>query len=61
MKRDQLVSLIRFAGAHEDTATGTRLLIENRISREAYSKAFNEGRAMKASGMRCDCSACKKG
>lgn len=58
MNRATLNGLIYFAGYHEDTATGTRLLIENRISRAAYDLAFNAGRDARKSGQRCACTAC---
>lgn len=57
-KLDNALAKVKFAGYHEDTSMGTRLYIENRISFEAYSKAFNEGRQAKKNGMKCNCMDC---
>jgi hypothetical protein len=58
MKRKDALNAIMYAGYHEDTRTGTRLFIENRISFEVYNAKFNEGRQRKRNGQRCGCSEC---
>jgi hypothetical protein len=60
MKRDDLLRAIKYAGYHEDTKTGTRLYVENRISFQAYNDAWNQGRRMKQNGIPCGCSECSK-
>lgn len=60
MKRKDAIALIRYAGYHEDTGTGLRIYIENRISYEAYTEAFNEGRKLKRNGMKYNCRQCKE-
>ena len=47
MNRKQALVYIMLAGYENDTARGIRLYIENRVSREAYNKAFAAGRAKK--------------
>lgn len=59
MKREHLIGLLRVAGYHEDTATYTRLLIENRISKAAAREAFVQGRNARANGVGCSCGDCR--
>lgn len=60
MKRADALAWIRIAGYHDDTASYTRLYIENRVSYTAARAAFTAGRAQRAAGSRCTCSDCKK-
>jgi hypothetical protein len=59
-RREVVLSMLRVAGYHEDSASFTRLLIEERISRSVANEQFNNGRAMRSAGVRCDCHACKE-
>lgn len=60
MTRKTLIASITYAGYHNDTNTGTRLLIENRISKQRYDIAFNQGRHQKINGVKCSCTNCNK-
>lgn len=59
MKRDVLLSHLRVAGYHDDSATFTRLYIENRISYDSAKKEYLKGQKMKADGIGCTCPDCK--
>jgi hypothetical protein len=59
MTRKQIVALIVIAGYHNDTATGTRLYVEGRISMATYHDAFTKGKTLRAQGMKCTCQECK--
>lgn len=61
MQRKALIAAIVVAGYHDDTKTGTRLFVENRIKRADYDAAFNHGRQAKANGTPCTCFKCKSG
>lgn len=58
-KRERVLQAVKIAGYHEDRATGTRLLIEGRISMQSYNEAFNAGRRARAAGVRCECLDCQ--
>ncbi len=58
MKREHLIAMIRTAGYHEDPATYTRLLVENRISFTRAKAAFAEGQRARENGVRCTCRTC---
>lgn len=58
--REVVLSKLRVAGYHEDLASFTRLLIEERISHSVAREQFRAGRDMKAAGVRCDCHECKE-
>lgn len=58
MNRKQLIGAIRYAGYHDDYRTGVRPLVEQRVSKVAYDKAFAEGRAAKRRGIGCNCTEC---
>lgn len=58
VNRKQLIAAIQVAGYHNDAATGTRLLIENCISQQAYIEAYREGQRREAAGVRCTCAQC---
>lgn len=58
-KKQTLIQLIKIAGYHNDTKIGTRLFVENRITRADYDAAFHAGLAAKAAGQICTCSQCK--
>jgi len=60
MKRADAIAWIRIAGYHNDSKAFTRLLIENRVSREAANTAWSSGIKAKAGGMGCTCHHCKK-
>jgi hypothetical protein len=59
--REVVLTKIRVAGYHEDHAAYTRLLIEERVSKAVADEQFRNGRAQRASGVRCDCYECKNG
>ncbi len=58
--RQSLINRIMFAGYHDDTAAGTRLYIEGRISYPKYAAAFREGRRQAGAGVSCNCPECRK-
>lgn len=60
MKREHVLSQLLAAGYHEDRAAFTRLYVENRVSYAAAKKAYEQGRAAKARGVRCTCNDCRK-
>uniref|UniRef100_A0A6M3JHA0 Uncharacterized protein n=1 Tax=viral metagenome TaxID=1070528 RepID=A0A6M3JHA0_9ZZZZ len=59
MTRKQLINQIVYAGYHNDLDQGTRLFVENRISMQAYRKAFERGRLLFRNGMKCNCPECE--
>ena len=58
MTRPQLLTHLRTAGYHGDSQAFTRLLIENRITTQKARRAWREGQAVRANGVRCDCADC---
>lgn len=60
MKRADLLALLRVAGYHNDQRSQVRLMVENRISREAADKAWATGIEQKRQGMKCACQNCVK-
>ncbi len=60
VKRSIAIALIRTAGYHNDSATFTRLYVENRISLKVAKRAFAEGRKLKAGGVGCTCLECQE-
>lgn len=58
MKRATVLNWVRFAGYHNDVKAGTRIFVENRISKAAYDAAFTEGRRQRANGIKCGCQDC---
>ena len=60
MNRANALAYMRIAGYHGDRARFTRLLIENRVSREAADKAWTAGINAKQGGMKCACPDCNK-
>ena len=60
MKRADLLVLLRVAGYHNDQRSRVRLMVENRISREAAEKAWATGIEQKRQGMKCACHECTK-
>lgn len=58
MRIEQIISLMRIAGYHDDKAKFMRLYIEHRIAFAKAQSAFNEGRRLKQNGMRCTCHEC---
>lgn len=60
MKRKDAINALIFAGAHDDRAAFTRIYIENKIGLAAAKDAFATGKRLKASGMPCGCSECKR-
>lgn len=60
MTRKHLLTSIRVAGYHNDTEAGTRLFIENRVSRPVYNREFLKGKEMKSNGVKCSCSDCNQ-
>lgn len=59
MNRNTLITLVERTGYHGDQAEGTRLLIENRLSMEAYKRAWNAGSLKKKQGVPCHCHQCQ--
>src|SRR3954454_6067015 len=60
MKRADALNAIMHAGYHNDTKTGIRIYIENRVSFKAYKEKFKEGAKRKINGQGCSCSECSK-
>lgn len=60
MTRAMAIEHLRVAGYHDDRGAFTRLYVENRISYEAAKKAYGEGRSLRAQGIGCTCTVCKK-
>jgi hypothetical protein len=58
MTRNQAIAHARVAGYHEDTATFTRLICEQRVNRQTMNDAFYSGRKARANGMKCSCRDC---
>lgn len=54
MKREHVITALRVAGYHGDTARYTRLLIEERISKARAREAYAAGQRARAAGIRCD-------
>ena len=60
MNRRQALNLMIVAGYHHDKRTFTRLLIENRISREAAETAYHQGTIARKNNVACSCNDCAK-
>lgn len=60
VKRADAVHHLRYAGYHNDSASWTRLYIENRIGYAKAKEAWREGQQMKTNGVPCTCSECRK-
>lgn len=60
MSRADVLAGLRVAGYHNDQRTRVRLMVENRISREAADQAWHTGIKQKQGGMACACHACKE-
>jgi hypothetical protein len=58
MTRKDVLSYMRIAGYHSDTAAYTRLYVENRISRAIAQEAWLSGVNAEKSGMKCTCLDC---
>lgn len=56
--REIVLQLVKVAGFHNDTREGTRLFIQNKLSKKAYEAAFNAGREEKKNGGKCSCKQC---
>ncbi len=50
-KRQTILEHIKVAGYNNDHKTAIRLYVENRISYQAYQKAFRLGMELKAKGV----------
>lgn len=61
MTRAQALAAARVAGFHNDSATYTRLCIEERVNRIDMRAAWAEGVRAKSKGVACDCRACQRG
>lgn len=60
MRRLDLLALFRIAGYHNDQGQFVRLLVENRISKQAADKSYKDGQDMRAKGVKCHCYECRK-
>lgn len=58
MKRKDAISSLVSAGYHNDSATWSRVYIENRISYAVAKKAWGDGASAKKRGARCSCFEC---
>jgi hypothetical protein len=58
--RSDTLAALRVAGYHNDQRARVRLLVENRISREAADKAWATGGVQRRQGMPCGCLQCKE-
>jgi hypothetical protein len=59
--RAQTLKLVTYAGYHGDRATGMRLYLGARLSKDAYNQAYARGRDMRERGMACGCAECTGG
>jgi hypothetical protein len=59
-KRQIALDAAKYAGYHDDSTAWTRLVVENRVNRQAMIEAFQSGRRLREAGMKCGCSACKQ-
>ena len=59
IKRADAIMAIRYAGYHNDVGKALRLYIDNRVSYQAYTKAYVEGIRLREKGTPCGCSDCK--
>lgn len=59
-KRQVALVKARVAGYHNDTADFTRLRVESRVSIEYLQEEWRRGQRMRAGGVRCHCSDCRK-
>lgn len=59
MTREQLIGHLRVAGYHGDRAKFMRLYGGNRIEIGRAQEAFEAGRLMRATGMKCSCIECR--
>lgn len=60
-KREKVLALIRTAAYHDDQTAALRLYVENRISFDAYSQAWIQGKQARAARVKCGCYECNKG
>jgi hypothetical protein len=60
MKRQDALGWLRIAGYHGDQAQFTRIYVENRVSYPVAIGQYREGARLKAVGMKCSCSECKR-
>lgn len=60
MTRTDTLAAIRVAGYHNDQRARVRLMVENRVSREAADKAWVTGAYARHQAMPCGCFACKE-
>ena len=58
-RREKVLQAVKIAGYHNDTAMGTRLLIEGHLPITLYQRMFHEGRQAKEGGIRCYCMECQ--
>lgn len=58
-RRDALIA-VKVAGYHDDARTGTRLYVENRMSRSAFNEAWTNGARARRAGVKCSCFHCNK-
>lgn len=59
MTKKDALTYMRIAGYHSDQRRFTRLLIENRVSRQDADEAYQVGQKQKLGGMKCACHLCK--
>jgi hypothetical protein len=60
MKRADVLAALRVAGYHNDQRSRVRLIVENRVSREAADTAWVTGQYQKHQGVACACHTCKE-
>lgn len=60
MKPTQALTRVTNAGYHGNTDEAKRLYISNRISRDAWNRAWIRGVRAKKNGLPCDCAECAK-
>lgn len=60
MTRKDALAHITIAGYHSDQRAALRFYTENRVSFEAYSKAFARGAELKQQGTPCTCYQCNR-
>lgn len=59
-RRARVLDAMKVAGYHDDRKAFTRLLIENRVGRDAAARAFQVGQTARDRGVPCSCFDCNR-
>lgn len=58
--RAAALTALRTAGYHDDDRSFARAYVESRVDFSVAMRARDEGKRMRAQGVRCDCFECRK-